>query len=199
MGLNFYYVEGQTPIDENEKEGLLIKTIHTRKELDEHEQLNIESAVEWTMRRRSIGIPDILNESFIKDMHGRMFCDVWEWAGTFRKSNKNIGVEWHQIGVSVRNLLDDCMYWIRNKTFSEDEIAIRFKHRLVKIHPFPNGNGRHSRVMADILIYQGFKKNIFTWGGNIISSPGDIRSAYISALIDADGGNYSSLMEFARS
>lgn len=199
MGLNFYYVEGQTPVDENEKEGLLIKTIHTRKELDEQEQLNIESAIEWTMRRRSIGIPDILNEPFIKDMHRRMFCDVWAWAGTYRKSNKNIGVEWHQIGVNVRNLLDDCMYWIRNKTFSEDEIAIRFKHRLVKIHPFPNGNGRHSRVMADILIYQGFKKDVFTWGGNIISSPGDIRSAYISALMDADGGNYSSLMKFARS
>jgi Fic-DOC domain mobile mystery protein B len=199
MGLTLNYIEGQTPIDENEKDGLLIKTITTRKELDEYEQQNIQNAVEWTMKRKSLKLSDILTEPFIKKLHKKMFDDVWKWAGSFRKTDKNIGVTWHQVSVDLKNLIDDCNYWIQNQTFLEDEIAIRFKYRLVSIHPFPNGNGRHSRLMADVLIYHGLGKDIFTWGGGgSISQVGDIRSTYISALKEADNGNLVPLIKFAR-
>jgi mobile mystery protein B len=198
MGLTLNYIEGQTPIDENEKDGLLINTITTRKELDEYEQQNIQNAVEWTMKRKSLKLSDILTEPFIKNLHKRMFDDVWSWAGTFRKTDKNIGVKWHQVCTDLKNLTDDCNYWIQNQTFSEDEIAIRFKYRLVSIHPFPNGNGRHSRLMADVLIHHGLGKDIFTWGGGSISQTGNIRSEYISALKEADNGNLVPLIKFAR-
>jgi Fic-DOC domain mobile mystery protein B len=199
MGLNLNYIEGQTPIDEDEKEGLILKTISTRQELNEHEQQNIQKAVEWIMKKKMLNFSEILTEKFIKQLHKRMYGDVWKWAGSFRKTNKNIGVEWHRISVDLRNLLDDCRYWIQNNSFSEDEIVIRFKHRLVSIHPFPNGNGRHSRLMADVLIHNGFGKEIFTWGGGTrLETEGDIRSEYIAALKEADRGNCLPLILFAR-
>lgn len=191
MGLNLTYIEGQTPIDEDEKEGLLIKTISTREDLDEFEQYNIEKAVEWSMKYK-FKIDKILDEMFIKDLHRRMFNEVWEWAGKFRNTNKNIGVE-------LRNLIDDCKCWIENSTYPEDEIAIRFKHKVVSIHLFPNGNGRHSRLCADILISHGFGKQIFSWGGTDLSSSGNPRKKYINAIHEADNGNYIPLIEFARS
>jgi Fic-DOC domain mobile mystery protein B len=118
--------------------------------LDEFEQSNIEEAVEWSMKNK-FSSDQILTVNFIKEVHKKMFSEVWSWAGKFRKTDKNIGVDKHQIPLHLMSLLDDCKYWIRNKTYSEDEIAIRFKYRMVKIHPFPNGNGRHSRFCADIL------------------------------------------------
>ena len=115
MGLNLKYTEGQTPLDEDEKEGLKIKSITTQKELDEFEQLNIEKAVEWTIHA-NLKPEKILIEKFIKDLHKKMYGDVWKWAGEFRKSDKNIGIKWTQIGIELKNLLDDSKYWIENKT-----------------------------------------------------------------------------------
>ena len=180
MGLDLGYSEGQTPIDENEKEGLKIKSITTQKELDEFEQLNIERAVEWSIRTR-LKVDKILTEKFIKDLHYKMFSDVWKWAGQFRRSEKNIGVTWPLINVELKTLLDDAKYWIKNETFTPDEIAIRFKHRMVSIHCFPNGNGRHSRLMADIVIEKIFKKEVFSWHQSDLSQPNEIRKKYISA------------------
>src|SRR5437762_852020 len=133
MGLDLEYVYGQTPLDDDEKEGLLIKSISTRRELDEFEQQNIEKAVLWSLKRK-FKPTDILTEFFIKDLHRKMYADVWKWAGEFRNTNKNIGVDKLLIPVQLRNLLDDCLYWIENKSFSEDEIALRCKHRIVSIH-----------------------------------------------------------------
>lgn len=199
MGLNLNYIEGQTPIDEDEKECLILKGISTRQELDEHEQQNIERAVEWIMKKKKLKVSDILSEKFIKQLHKRMFGDVWKWAGFYRNTNKNIGVDWHQIPIDLKNLLDDCSYWINNNSFSEDEIAVRFKHRLVSIHLFPNGNGRHSRLMADVLIHNGFGKEIYTWGGRThLANADNIRTEYIAALKKADIGNYTSLIKFSR-
>lgn len=130
MGLDFEYIYGQTPLSEEEKEGLLIKSITTRRELDELEQLNIEKAVEWTLENK-FSKEKILSEEFIKLVHKKMLGDVWEWAGKFRRSEKNIGVDWIRIGVELRMLLDDTKYWIENNTYSSDEIAIRFKHTLL--------------------------------------------------------------------
>ena len=128
-----------------------------------------------------------------------MFSDVWEWAGTFRKTNKNIGVDKYSIQPELKVLLDDCKFWIERETYSEDEIAIRFKHRLVLIHPFPNGNGRHSRLCADILVSQVFNKPVFTWGGADLSEQGKSRNRYLKAIYDSDQGNIKPLISFARS
>ena len=197
MGLDFKYIDGQTPLSEEEKEGLLIKTITTRGELDELEQLNIEKAVEWTLNNKFVK-EKILSEEFIKSVHKKMFGDVWKWAGTFRKSEKNIGVDWIKIGVEIRILFDDTKYWIENETYPPDEIAIRFKHRLVNIHCFPNGNGRHSRIMADIIIESVFGKEVFTWNNSNLVKPDNVRRKHIDSIRKADKGTIDQLLEFAR-
>lgn len=197
MGLNIGYIEGQTPLDEDEKEGLLIDTISTREELDEFEQANIQQAVEWTLKNK-FGLDKIFSEEFILDLHKRMFGEVWKWAGKFRWSNKNIGVDKHQNSVELRQLNDDAKYWIENKTYEPEEIAIRFSHRLVKIHLFPNGNGRHSRLIADFIISSIFNLPVFTWGYSNLSKAGDIRKEYLSAIYKADKGSIQKLIEFSR-
>lgn len=196
MGIILKYIKGQTPINEEEKEGLLIKTITLQKELDEFEQLNIEKAVEWIIQA-NLNQDKILSEKFIKNLHKKMYDDVWKWAGAFRKSEKNIGIKWTQIGIELKNLIDDTKYWIKNKTYPPKEIAIRFKHRIVQIHCFPNGNGRHSRMMADIIIESIFKKEIFTWNKSNMTKADETRKKYIKTLREADKGNIKSLIEFA--
>jgi Fic-DOC domain mobile mystery protein B len=197
MGLNIEYIEGQTPLDEEEKEGLLIATISTKGELNEFEQANIQQAIEWTMRTRFIP-EEILTENFLFLVHRKMFGEVWEWAGKKRRTNKNIGVDKHIISVEVRQLIDDCKYWIEHQTFGQDEIAIRFSHRIVKIHLFPNGNGRHSRLVADIMISSIFKKPVFSWGRTDLSKDNTRRKEYLKAIYLADNNNYKALLEFAR-
>lgn len=200
MGLEIQYREGQTPLDEDEKEGLLIPSVNTRGELDEVEQRNIEDALRWTIgRRRKFTQKEILTEAFVKELHLKMLGGVWRWAGTFRNSNKNLGVDKYQISIELRLLLDDCKFWINNKTFSDDEIAIRFKHRIVSIHCFANGNGRHSRLIADVIIEKIFGREVFTWGGKDLASRSEFRGLYLKALRMADRGNYEYLLRFARS
>ncbi|WP_165750263.1 mobile mystery protein B [Cellulophaga sp. Z1A5H] len=197
MGLEFDYKEGQTPVDEEEKEGLKIKSITTQGELDEFEQLNIEKAVEWTIHTK-LKLEKILTKKFVRDLHKRMYGDVWKWAGDFRKTEKNIGIPWTQIGIELKNLLDDTKYWIENKTYSPEEIAIRFKHRIVSIHCFPNGNGRHSRMMADIIMESIFGNEIFSWHQSNMVKSNEIRKEYINALKKADDGNVAPLIKFAK-
>ena len=197
MGLDLDYAEGQTPLDEDEKEGLLIPSITTRGELDEFEQLDVEKAIEWLLARK-LNINKIVTEEFVKDLHKRMFGDIWKWAGEFRKTNKNIGVDKFMIGIELKNLLDDCNYWMEKKVFSEDEIAVRLSHRMVLIHPFANGNGRHSRLMADVLVTKGFGKPYFTWGKVSLTKQSEARTKYLAALRDADKNDYNSLVEFSR-
>lgn len=200
MGLDIQYEEGQTPLDEEEKDGLLIPSIMTRGELDEIEQRNIEEAIRWTIeRRKRFTTSEILTEPFICELHKRMLSGVWKWAGSFRNSNKNIGVDKYQVATELRILLDDCKYWVENNTFSPDEIALRFKHRIVSIHCFANGNGRHSRLIGDIIIEKIFGADVFTWGSNNLLSPGEFRLIYLTALRAADKGSYELLIEFARS
>jgi Fic-DOC domain mobile mystery protein B len=145
MGLELEYTKGQTPIDEEEKAGLKIKSISTMGELDEFEQQNIEEAIQWTLKI-SPDAETVLSEAFINRVHKQMFGNVWDWAGTYRLSNKNMGVDYYHIRQELRTVLDDCKYWIKHEVFPPDEIAIRFKHALVSIHFYPNGNGRHSRL-----------------------------------------------------
>ena len=204
MGLDLDYIDGQTPLDEDEKEGLLIKTIATRGELDEFEQQNIEQAVLWSLGR-SFKAEAVFTEKFIQVLHQRMYGDIWAWAGEFRKTNKNIGVDKWQIPTALKYLLDDVKFWYANNTYPPDELTIRFKHRLVSIHCFSNGNGRHSRLLADIIIEKIFKQPHYTWGAGNLSAgetglvkQGDQRTAYLAAIKAADKGDIQPLISFAR-
>ncbi|MDP8227030.1 MAG: mobile mystery protein B [Candidatus Celaenobacter polaris] len=192
---NFDYPKGATPIDSNEIVGLLLTHITTRSELDRWEQDNIVMALAWLDQNKP---KDIFNERFIKELHRRMFGNVWKWAGKFRRSDKNIGCSWNQIPICVKNLCDDAKLWLELKSESSDEIAVRFHHRLVSIHPFPNGNGRHARLMTDILLENILGRSRFSWGREDLSSASDSRRRYIEALHAADGGNYKPLLEFVR-
>ncbi len=198
MGLEPDDSNGKTLLDEDEKEGLKIKSITTRQEMDEFEQQNIEKAWLW-LKRKKLSAEEILSEKFVRDLHRRMYADVWKWAGEFRKTEKNIGVEKHQIAVELKQLLDDGLFWINNKTYPEAEIAIRIKHRMVQIHCFANGNGRHSRMMADILMEKVFHQPPFTWGAANLIKKAEPRSVYLQALKKADAGDFRELIKFARS
>ena len=194
--IQFEYPDGATPINADETEGLLLTHITTRAELDRWEQDNINEALAWIEERKP---KDILNEPFIKLLHKKMFCNVWKWAGKFRQSEKTIGVPWYRISVDLKQLRDDVKYWIENKTFSEDETAARFHHRLVSIHLFPNGNGRHARLMADILLENVLNKAPFTWGSANLAVAGVDRKKYIESLVAADRNDYEPLLDFVRS
>lgn len=198
MGLELQYEDGQTLLEDEEREGILIPTITTRGELDELEQYNIEEAMLWSVSRRFK--PDLVfTEKFIQTVHRQMYGLIWDWAGQFRKTNKNIGVDKWQIAAELKYLLDDASFWHTHKTYLPDEAAVRFKHRLVSIHCFPNGNGRHSRLMADIIISKLYQQPVFSWGAAGFTRKGEARSVYLAALKVADAGDIQPLLQFARS
>ena len=171
--------------------------ITTQADLNAWEQFNIVQGERWSIRQTR---RKLLDEGFVRDLHRRMFDKTWRWAGTFRHSNKNIGVDWTQVTVKLRELLDNTQYQIDHQTMDADEVAVRFHHRLVWIHAFPNGNGRHARLMADLLAMRSGRTR-FTWGGGAgaLISPGSLRDQYLAALRAADHGHYADLMAFARS
>lgn len=191
----FKYPEGATPLDPDEAEGLLLLHITTHRELDRWEQDNILEAIAWLGRTRP---KEILNEAFIKELHRRMFFHVWKWAGHFRQSNKNIGGPWHHIPIGLRSLCDDTRLWMELREELPDAIAVRFHHRLVSVHPFPNGNGRHARLMTDVLLENVLQRPRFTWGSADLAQAGDMRRRYMAALHAADGLDYRLLLEFVR-
>jgi len=189
------YPEHATPLDRNETEGLLLTHITSRSELDRWEQDNINEALAWLENHPP---KNILSEPFMKRLHKKMFGNVWQWAGTFRHTDKNIGVPWYLISVE-RKLCDDVAYWLENQIFPEDETAARFHHRLVSIHLFPNGNGRHARLMTDILLENRIGKPPFSWGSANLKAADMDREKYIDALIAADQNDYEPLIRFVRS
>ena len=189
------YSDGATPLEYDEMEGLLLTHITTRAELDRWEMDNINRAYQWADRLKH---RNILNEDFICLLHKRMFGNVWKWAGQFRESDKNIGIPWVEIAVELKLLCDDVNAWLEFNTYPPDEFAARFHHRLVYIHPFANGNGRHARLMADLILEKLFKTPPFTWGGAILTKQGESQSVYIRALKAADNHDYSLLMKFVR-
>jgi Fic-DOC domain mobile mystery protein B len=186
--------ENATPLTPEEREGLIPSHVTLRSELNALEQQNILEADAWASLRRR----DPVKEPFGRNHHRRMLRDVWRWAGTYRTSDKNIGIKWPLIQPRLYEALEQTGYWIENKTFSPDEIAARFQHALVFIHPFPDGNGRWSRLMADILVVKLGQKR-FTWGRTTLRAAGDTRSAYIAALKAADNHDLAALLAFARS
>ncbi|MEX2515525.1 MAG: mobile mystery protein B [Gammaproteobacteria bacterium] len=185
---------GETPLTPEEREELIPSYITDRAALNDAEQINIISAESWAYRRRR----DVLERHFLCDLHRRMFGQVWGWAGCFRTTERNIGVDPSQIAESLEVLLADARFWVENGTYSIDESAVRFHHRLVWIHPFPNGNGRFSRLITDLLLMSNGCEP-FTWGSRRDAVPLQIRADYISALRKADHQNYRPLIAFVRS
>ena len=186
--------EGATPLDPDELEGLKFSHVTTRGELDELEQANVEQGLIWLGRRRTA---DVLSDQFVRQLHKRLFGDVWAWAGTYRLREKNIGVDPYVIAVRVRQLLDDARYWAEHGTYPALEAAARFHHQLVKIHPFANGNGRHARIMADVYLEAYFDHGPIDWGkGETLMKDNTRRDAYIAALRAADGYDMNPLLDF---
>lgn len=186
---------GTTPLSPEERNGLIPAHITLRRELNELEQRGVIEAEVWAFARRR---PNILEEKFIQALHRRMFRAVWKWAGQYRTAPRNLGMNPWEIRPAMRTLLDDVRDWLANGSYPADEIAVRFHHRLVAIHPFPNGNGRLSRLMADLLVtLQGGER--FTWGRADLLLPGDTRTRYIEALRAADSHDLGPLIVFARS
>jgi Fic-DOC domain mobile mystery protein B len=186
--------EAATPLTEEDKRGLKLAYIANRAQLNAAEQENIARGQEWALSRRR----NFLVESGIKRLHQRMFGDVWQWAGRFRTNETNLGINHWEIPMSLRVLLDDAKTWIETKAYLADEIAVRFHHRLTQIHPFPNGNGRHARMMADLLVMQ-LGRERFSWGRTNLRDAGEVRARYIAALHAADDHDIGPLMAFARS
>ena len=186
--------KGGTHLSEEDKVGLIPSYISTRAELNQAEQANITKAQIWAFAKKR----DPLDVDFLRKLHKRMLGEVWKWAGTFRKTERNIGIAPIYIPIQLRQLIDDTRHQIEQNTYPPDEIAARFHHRLVYIHPFSNGNGRHSRMATDILLeYMGQEK--FNWGAGDIGSKGEIRDRYITALKAADDHDFVQLISFVRS
>lgn len=192
------YIDGQTPLNEEEKEGLRIPSITTREELDEFEQLNIEKAIQWTFGKK-LKAEQLYSEKFIKELHKRMYGEVWKWAGNYRTSEKNIGIKSYLIAVELKQLLDDAIFWHDNNTYDPEEMAIIFKHRLVSIHCFANGNGRHSRLMADLIVEKIYDNKFFSWGSANLVKATEARNNYIQAVRKADKNDIQPLIAFAKS
>lgn len=188
------FEEGATPLTPEEMDGLVPTHITLKRELNELEQANILNADLWAFRRKR----NVLDPDFLKRLHKRMFGDVWKWAGSYRTTPRNIGVEPWKIEPDLRQALDDAAYWIEHRSFPPDEIAVRLHHRLVQIHPFPNGNGRWSRLAADLLIVRlGGER--FTWGRTTLRDASETRRRYIAALQEEDRHEPNGLIAFARS
>jgi len=186
--------DASTPLSPEEREGLIPSYIALRGELNEAEQTNILEADAWAFSRKR----DVLDEGFLNTLHKRMYGDVWRWAGTYRKSQKTIGIEFYRIPTELRKLLDDCRYWVENNTYPPDEIAARFHHRLVSIHCYANGNGRHARLAADLLL-TALGRERFSWGSTNLVDAGVTRAAYVAGLRNADKHDYTALLAFVRS
>lgn len=190
----FHADDAATPLTPEERNGLIPTHVTLRGELNELEQQNILEADQWAFRRRR----NVTDETFLRGLHRRMFNRVWRWAGIYRTSERNLGIESYRIQPELRQFLDDARYWIEHSTYGFDELAVRFHHRLVSIHPFPNGNGRWSRLAGDLLIVQQGKPR-FTWGSTNLQAASDVRRTYINALRRADNHDIGPLLIFARS
>lgn len=192
--MRFSYPYGATPLSDTDLEGLIPGHIGRQSELNAWEQQNI---LEARQRLRIRGPSKLLTDASIRLVHRRMFDRTWRWAGRYRTSEKNIGIDWTRIPEQVVQLCADTQYWIDHGTFTFDDALTRFHHRLVQIHPFPNGNGRHARLVTD-LVLESLGKAPFTWGNSDLTDPGDTRDRYIHALQAADRHDYGPLSGFVK-
>jgi Fic-DOC domain mobile mystery protein B len=193
--MQFTYAKGATPLSPDEIHNLIPRHLTKQHQLDEWEQYNIARAEVWAKKRKII---NILSIDFIKKLHSKMFCDTWVWAGKFRQRQTNIGINSVYITQELKILIDDVIFWQDNSTFPIREIALRLHHRLVFIHPFPNGNGRFSRLFADLYLFSQNEPR-FSWGSNNLIQDSPLRDRYLQALRSADNSDYTALIEFVDS
>ncbi|MFI5014525.1 MAG: mobile mystery protein B [Hyphomicrobiales bacterium] len=187
-----------TPLEPDERDGLLQSWITYRHDLNEAEQENIVKGAASARGSRSRKAIDLLSEDFAKSLHKHMFGEVWSWAGTYRRTERNIGTDASRVPTEMPMMFDDARHWVEHEIFPPDEIAIRVHHRLVATHAFPNGNGRHARLMADLLI-ERLGGQAFSWGGGSLVDGGELRAKYVAALQAADNHDMGPLLAFARS
>ena len=187
---------GTTPLSPEELSDL-IPNLATKEELNEWERENILSARRWAMADRSSPLA-MISDEYVRRLHRKMFSQTWKWAGQYRRTEKNLGIPFHQIRERLAALFGDVHYWLENRIYSPDETAIRFHHRLVAIHPFPNGNGRQGRLVAEVLVKK-LGHPVFSWGAAELTHRGEFRARYLDALKVADDGDIRPLLEFARS
>ncbi|MGB5167273.1 MAG: mobile mystery protein B [Acidimicrobiia bacterium] len=185
--------DGHTHLSEEDRLGLIPAYIATRGELFEAEQRSIAEA----LLRRPPSTFTLLDDRYLRRLHQAMFDQVWEWAGQYRTRETNIGRAPGQIPLEIRNLVEDTKAWVEYGTYEPDEIAVRFHHRLVAVHAFPNGNGRHGRIAADYLI-TSLKGEPFSWGAYLDADTDELRTTYLQALRRADDGEIAGLLVFAR-
>ena len=188
--------DGKTPLSPEEL-AELIPNLATKEELNEWERENILRGREWALGDRT-SPRDMVSDEYVRKLHKKMFDETWKWAGNYRHTAKNIGVSAHEIRERLMALFGDARYWIENRTYLPDEIAVRFHHRLVLIHPFPNGNGRHARLIADIIAMK-LGRPAFTWGSANLVKASEVRTTYLEAIRAADDGDIQPLLSFARS
>lgn len=189
--------DGTTPLSDEERDGLKQSWIATRADLDAAEFDNISKALRQR-RWSKLSTEELLDDLELRKLHRAMFSDVWQWAGKYRTTEKNIGIDPQRIATEVRNLVANAAYWFQGTYMTHDESAAKFHHALVAIHPFPNGNGRHARAVADLLL-ASVGESPFSWGGTGLTRASEMRKAYIAALQSADTGDLKPLLEFARS
>lgn len=187
---------GQTKLDERDKLDL-IPSLITRSQLNEHELLNTASARDWAMSSKVQKRDDLLTDFFARELHRRMFSSIWKWAGKYRTTERNLGWEPHRITEGMRVAFDNAQHWLKHDIYSLTESAIRLHHRLVVIHPWSNGNGRHARLMADVLMVSRGNRAL-PWGEtrSDLVNAGTTRQHYIEALRRADGGAFEPLLDF---
>lgn len=188
---------GATPLTDEDLDGLIPTYVATRADLNLAEQANIEAATLWAFRGRSVGsVGTLLRPGFANEIHRRMFGDVWRWAGHRRPRETNIGVEPNQIVTHTKLLFDDALYWHEHDTYEPTERAVRIHHRLVSIHPYRNGNGRHARFVADLYLHHVELPRL-SWGGADLVNESAVRDTYIASLREADRGDIEALLTFA--
>lgn len=193
--MNFEHTPGATPISPDAKKDL-IPDLHTQEELNMWEAANIANAQKLWRRRSQRQF--ILNIKTLLRLHKSMFDVTWRWAGKFRSTELTLGIDWRQVQVATHDLCANVEWQIENEVYPADELAIRFHHRLVFIHPFQNGNGRHSRLATDLLL-ERMKCKRFSWRSTSLIAQSRVRDEYIAALKEADNGHFELLLQFARS
>ncbi len=199
MALTGAHAPGATPLTEEDLRGLKIPSVRTQGELNEVEAANIIRGQEWGLRSRRARMPDMLSDNFLQRLHLEMFGSVWKWAGKYRTTDTNIGVPHHRIRQDLRQVYDDAHSWLEFNTYQPDEFAVRLHYRVVAIHPFRNGNGRHARMLSHLVLVRHFKAKPLPWGGSLLREADKTRKAYIAALVAADRRDMAPLLAFARS
>jgi Fic-DOC domain mobile mystery protein B len=199
MALTGAHAPGATPLSDEDLRGLRIPSVRTHAELNEAEAANIIRGQEWALRSRMARVPDMLSDSFMQRLHKAMLGDVWTWAGKYRVVDTNIGVPYQQIRELLLNAYADARTWLEHDAYSPEEFAVRLHHRIVAVHPFRNGNGRHARMVAQIVLVRHFRRDPLPWGNSTLSASDTVRRAYIDALIAADGHDLAPLLAFALS